>query len=206
MTTPSAPDAVSSSAPSCDQRSHRRHPGPCPVLPVAHRHPARRPDPHRPVQLGPRPPHEGHVRVPHRGHGRGTRLGGELPAAARGPQMARHHLGGRRGGRRTARAVPPVTAPGPVQGRRRQADRRRLRLRVLLLPGGGRGAPPRRRPRPQAGLRQLRPRALRRAAGRVQGRGPRSRCSACGCPTRMSRSRTWSAARSPSRPAASRTT
>ena len=91
--------------------------------------------------------------------------------------MARHHLGRGRGSRRPARAVPPVAAPGPLQGRRGQADRRRLRLRVLLLAGRSRGPPPRRRPRPQARLRQLRPRTLRGAARRVQGRGPPARAA-----------------------------
>ncbi len=206
MTTPSASDAVSSSAPLADRE-------------VTAETPVR-------VRFCPSPtgtPHvglirtalfnwaharhtQGHVRVPHRGHGRGARLGGELPAAARGAEMAGHHLGRGRGSRRPARAVPPVAAPGPVQGRGGQADRRRLRLRVLLLAGGGRGPPPRRRPRPQARLRQLRPRLSEPSSS------PRSRpraaspCSACGCRTRTSRSPTWSAAKSPSRPAASRTT
>ena len=60
-----------------------RHRRPRALLPVAHRHPARRPGAHRALQLGVRPAHRRHLRLPHRGHGCRARQRGELRAAAR---------------------------------------------------------------------------------------------------------------------------
>ena len=141
------------------------------VLPVADRHPARRPHPHRPVQLGPRAPPRRHLRVPHRGHRRQPRLRGVLRRAARRAALARARLGrGPRGGR-PARPVPAERAPGHLRRRAAAADRRGRGLRVVLHRGGDRGPPPRRRPRPEARLRQRRPRPHRRPARRVPRRG-----------------------------------
>ena len=180
---------------------HRRHARPRPLLPVAHRHPARRPDPHRPVQLGLRPAHRRHVRVPHRGHGRGARQRGELPAAAGRAEVAGHRLGRGRRGRRPARAVPPVAARRPVPGRRRQA---------ASTPATSTSPTPRRR----RSRRATAPPAATRSSATTTSTatsptsswrrsGPRaaSPCCACGCRTRTSPSPTWSAARSRSRPA-----
>ena len=55
------------------------------------------------------------------------------------------------------------------------------------------------------GVRRLLPRADRRAGRGVPGRGPAAGASGSGCPTARSRSTTWSAARSPSRPSSSPT-
>ncbi|CAA9241100.1 MAG: Glutamyl-tRNA synthetase @ Glutamyl-tRNA(Gln) synthetase, partial [uncultured Blastococcus sp.] len=142
-----------------------------PLLPVAHGHRARRADADGAVQLGARPAHRRHVRLPHRGHRRRPRLRGVLPAPARLPALAGPRLGRGPGGRRSARSLPAVGARGGLRRRRGQAARRRARLRVLLHQRGGRRPPPRRRPGPEARLRQPRPVPHRRAASGVPPRG-----------------------------------
>ena len=154
-----------------------RRPGP--VLPVAHRQPARRHGPHRPVQLGLRPPHRRHLRVPHRGHRLGARHArsptSDLLEALRwlgldwdeGPEV-----GGPHEPYRQSRAA------GPLRRRRRAGWSTPVyAYESLLHAGRGRGAPQGRRPGPEARLRQLRPRPLRRAEGRVPRRGPPARAA-----------------------------
>ena len=80
------------------------------VLPVADRHAARRPDPHRAVQLGVRPPHRRGVRVPAGGHRRRTGQRGKLSGAAGCAALARAGLRRRPRDRWTVRAVPAVGA------------------------------------------------------------------------------------------------
>lgn len=174
MTDATAPVSENAPAPSPTSPGGRRDPRAGALLPLAHRHPARRPDPHRPVQLGLGAAHRRDAGLPHRGHGRQAGLRGVLPAAARSHALARHRLGRGRRGRRPARALPPVPARGDLRGGHREAQGRRAHLPVLLLARGDRGAPPGRRARPQAGLRRLRPRPHGRAGRRVRGRGPRA--------------------------------
>ncbi len=167
--------------------SSQRNRRPGPLLPVPDRHPARRPDPHRPVQLGARPPPRRHLRVPHRGHRRQPRLRGVLRRAARRAALARPRLGRGPRGRRPARAVPAERARAsstPTRcGRLIEAGEV---YESFSTRGGDRGAPPGGRPRPQARLRQRRPRPHRGAAGGVPRRGPRAGATGCGCPTATS--------------------
>ncbi|CAA9415933.1 MAG: Glutamyl-tRNA synthetase @ Glutamyl-tRNA(Gln) synthetase, partial [uncultured Quadrisphaera sp.] len=142
------------------------------LLPQPDRRPARRDGAHGAVQLGVRPAHRRQAGLPHRGHRRGPRLRGELPPAARRPALARSRLGRGRRGRRPPRAVPAVPARGAVRRRARPPARGGPRLRVLLHPRGGRGATPRRRPRPEAGLRRGRPHDHRGGARRPPRAGP----------------------------------
>ena len=171
-----------------------------PVLPVADRHAPRRPHPHGALQLGVRAPHGRGLRLPDRGHGRGARLAGVLRAAARRAALARARLGRGPGGRRPVRPVPAERAARDLRRRRAEARRGRLRLRVVLDPRGGRGAPPRGRSRPQA--RATTGSTATSAPSRSPPTAPRgaSPSSACACPTRTSPSSTSSAARSPSAP------
>ncbi len=101
--------------------AERRSTGAGAVLPVADRQPARRADPHLPVQLGLRPPRRRHLRLPGRGHRRRARLRGELPGTARRAALARPGLGrGARGrrtrtrptGRASAARSTPTSSPG----------------------------------------------------------------------------------------------
>ena len=135
MTTPTAPDALSSTA-TTELPASRDVTGETPVR----------------VRFCPSPtgtPHVGLIRTAlfnwayarHTGGtfvfriedtdaARDTR--GELPAAARGAELARHRLGRGRGGRRPARALPAVAAAGHLRRGRRQLLEAGLRLRVLL--------------------------------------------------------------------------
>ena len=164
------------SLPSAGDRSRLR---PGPLLPVADRDAARRADPHRALQLGLRAPHRRHVRLPHRGHRRRARHRGVLRRDPRRPALAGPRLGrgAARSAARTARTgrASAATSTATSLG---AAGRRRARVRVLLHGRGDRGAAPGGRPRPEAGLRQRRPRPHRRAEGRVPGRGATSGAAA----------------------------
>ena len=145
---------------------------PGPLLPVADRYAARRPGPHGPVQLGVRPPHRRQAsssasRTPMR---RATARSATADPRRAGAGWA--STGTRARGRRPARPVPAVAAARHLPRRDRDARAGRPRLRVVLRRRGDRGAAPRGRPRPEAGLRQLRPRPHRGAARGVPRRGP----------------------------------
>ena len=117
-------------------------------------------------------------RVPYRGHRRPAGLRGELRRDSGRPALARPELGRRPRSRWAARAVPPVAAHRDLPRGGREAPRIRRGLPGVLHAGGGRGPPHRRRANPKAGLRQLRPRADRRAACRVRSRGPQTGAAA----------------------------
>ena len=136
----------------------------------------------------------------HRGHRRRTRQRGVLPGAAGRAALARPGLGRGPRGRRT-RTVPTGSRERARHLPRRggAAGGRGRGLRVVLHTRGGRGPPRRRRPEPEAGLRQLRPRPHRRTARRPTAPRAASRCCGCGCPTSDSPGPTWSAARRRSR-------
>ena len=115
-----------------------RHPrGPRPLLPVAHRHAARRAGPHRAVQLGVRPAHRRHVRVPRRGHRRRPGQRGVYDPAPRGAALARAGLG---------RGRPRSAARTSRTGRASAANLRRRRWRGCSPPvtSTSRSPPPRR--------------------------------------------------------------
>ena len=158
------------------RRSHRPL-RPRPLLPLAHRHAARRADPGRAVQLGLRAPYRRHVRLPDRGHGRQPGQPGELRRRSSTPWRwlgldydEGPGVGGPHGPYRQSERRDPCTSKVA-----QDLLRGRLRLRVLLQQRGGRGPAPRGGARPEAGLRQRRPRARpteQKAAFRAEGRQP----------------------------------
>ena len=106
------------------------------------------------------------------------------PRLGRGPRASAART------RRTARASGATSTPTSLA----QLRDGRLHLRLLLHQRRGRGPAPRRRPRPEAGVRRLLPRAHRRAGGRVRGRGPPAGAAVPDARRRRSPSTTWSAA------------
>ena len=135
------------------------------------RQPARRPGPHRALQLGVRAPPRRHLRVPDRGHRRLAQHPGVLRRAARPLPLARPRLGRGSRGRRRPRPLPPVRARRPLPRRARPPARVGAHLRLLLHQRRGRGAPQGVRLQGD-GLRRPLPRPHRRAGGGVRGRGP----------------------------------
>ena len=163
---------------------------------------ARRPGADGAVQLGPRAAHRRHLRLPHRGHRRRARLRGVLPAPARrlrwlgldwdeGPEVGGPHGPYRQSERRDI--YRDVAA---------QAGRGRPRLRVVLDARGDRGAPA----SPPAGTPSsatTTPTATSptRRSSAFRGRGTRAGAAAADARRGHQPGPTWSAARSPSRPA-----
>ena len=135
-------------------------------------------DPHGAVQLGLRASMRRYVRVPAGGHRCRTRQRGKLSGAAGCPELAGAEL--RRGPRhrRPVRAVPAVGAWRDLPRRAGASAGSGRGLRSVLDRRGSGGPPRRRGPKPEAGLRQLRPRTHRGATRRVHRRGPQAGASA----------------------------
>ena len=141
------------------------------VWPLAHRLPARRAGPHGPLQLGLRAPPRRHDRVPHRGHRQGAQHPGVLRRDPR-PDAA----GSASTGTRASRSAAPH---GPY----RQSERGEIYADVLARLRESSytydcfcttdEVDARRKASGSKvhGVRRLLPRAVRRAAGRLRGRG-----------------------------------
>ena len=136
---------------------------------------ARRPRPHRPVQLGVRAAHRRQVRLPHRRHGCRARQRGELPAAPRRAALARASTGTRAS--RSADRTRPTASRSATTSTATCSSKLKAAGTVYESYSTAEEIDARNEANGRAEaarLRQLRPRPHRRAAGRVPRRGPRA--------------------------------